>query len=870
MDADTCIDGNLGAAERSGVLGASKKEALKESFSFEIQKNRAGNKCVNQSSPNSVPENTVENKIIEKEDCSSLGSECVPNKGSVRPAIVAVTKKAQVHNEAKPARCSQEVNKDRKYSVCTDNTETATQSKSAIKSKSNSCDKPECGEKKPKVSFVINEKEKHTSKTEKKSPPKLVVVPQQGIYVNKFFSRGESSSNSTGMNNIAVESKLRNHSCNHNSIPKLKNLMEETPDGAIEEPEPSISANSSERLKISNGQHSLLSNCDESITLHQSTPKDKLSPSPVLNSQAEILSVQVDSNEIDSLCYNSLADTAHLSSGAHNSTICKSNHVRANPSQLVSIDETNQENLVETSDQSEVSTTSMETIDSCDPDSLNIIPENDSFPMENGYGKALDASEYIESNHTSPAMTEVLPNNICQDTYSSGNDSSIVATHVTDSLVSDFGQISSGTLNSSSRSGSFFSRSRKTYAPSTRNRNRASMKSTASISSERSDFTIRSSMREGYESVDECLEEFSAEPVGELSKQGKEFLKSMLSSEESKVSKEENLKKDSDVSDNFELNKKIDLIQKVLSRNEMSVEDFAHGSMRSKYRCLAVLATSLMEESLEHDSSLKKGDNVEAVNVSLINSFQSNNRKTNSDISTSDSERPFPENRRPRERSEKSNVSRIPSPVNKDDKNIKTNGMSNNGRKVQMVYPIQQKQPPSVNLLASPETALNAETRKPKPALRKSLYSSSSDQIPTTSSPSKKHIPVAGERTVVPNKTSQFASNKIPVRESKSLGISNQSKIPSSGPQFGSKVSKLPSTASSGYISFSSESFSSNWKSPGPSSAKPSKLPLTEKIITTIGKKGGKQKKRDSDAIKDVEHNIVISAHTTYREALIM
>ncbi|KAF2348526.1 hypothetical protein FHG87_020718 [Trinorchestia longiramus] len=78
-------------------------------------------------------------------------------------------------------------------------------------------------------------------------------------------------------------------------------------------------------------------------------------------------------------------------------------------------------------------------------------------------------------------------------------------------------------------------------------------------------------------------------------------------------------------------------------------------------------------------------------------------------------------------------------------------------------------------------------------------------------------------------------------------------------------ANKLP--ASSGSVCYSSESFSGTWRAQ-PEEPKAHKVPITEKLISSIGKKTGRQKKVNIGVEADC--SIVVSAHTTFREALIM
>ena len=862
------------------------------------------------------------------------------------------------------------------------------------------------GTAKQKTTLKLGENSNYKlAKENKSSSNKSPSVHQQCLYVNTFFN-GDNATVYTEDNLITIDNSEDTRDDQH-FVRELVDLHSKVSSQYLDSSESKSRTNFCISSRLNNQTFNGLETIPE----------------------ADSISVSGDANEVDSLCYNSIADFDHLNSrGKH---IMK---VSDTIKPVDSLSSNNLESISETSNSSEhslegdqISIFSQDSLYSTDidvelcestessivSDEQHVLDSLTTIPEETELSSEPVVIRYASSPQ-SPLMntvtvTTTTENTLADDSMMSAhsdsnsydtsnvNNSNIKLilngvpskTNVFDNFSSNTtcqelsitSQISNGSETSNinqNSNGSFFGRVRKTYAPCTRNRkNRASFKNEMSPESgELPDSPIQ----------DSCL----GKDVSYFNNGSDiDILRGSSESEYGTHS--------------VTFTRKLDSIKATLADNQLTVEDFASSSLRSKYYCLERLACSIMGKSVEHrysaddcdydDDSITEDVKIEAINVALVNRYfvknndseatlievlgntqidaieDSNKEFISHNFEETQCKNNFNEPRHPPSgvhTSRPSNLSlppltRLPSPENiYNGSNVRSfnstkqsSNVSNSNRKIQLVYPIQQQKPnnnsmnitpsstesrshgrpsaqasriippqptrrapeiPSrihigkkttqVNINGCPSTKeqskvihINGENsatkcsgksnRSSPTALRKSGINSPNNNLVGTKSVPARNILKPSIASLQVNKSCSSVDKKIPritnTITSRSLvdstsSINNGMNTPLSSTTLERKRSAGKSTTS-GYVTYSSESFSGNWKGKTAVNGKlgkttensddrASKLPMTGKIISSIGKKAGRQNKRPQT--HDLEHSIVVSAHTAYREALIM
>ena len=383
-----------------------------------------------------------------------------------------------------------------------------------------------------------------------------------------------------------------------------------------------------------------------------------------------------DGKEIDSLCYNSLADTVNLDRtrkslvivedcGGHQNYLSSNSttifeafnsHFNQLPdSDLISV--LSEDSLCESSNSTNI--IELPVHDSFnsevyEPDSLTITKEESDFVNDSNIGYSSSPQSpllnTVTANGVSNTVTDIVQlktkmiplqiecdigacevsnsNNLNIDLTNVGlakSQTSKDSKNMFDSLTSNMSQdmsmtsevsgISDSSYASQASSGSFFGRVRKTYAPCTRNRK------------------CRTSLKNGLEY--DNREVTNSESIA--NQDANSIIFNGINITENSSVNEDATSSESRGTDT-PLSNKLKIIKETLAKNQLTLEDFASSSLRCKYYCLEKLASCMMEESLEHryttddcdydndaddtdDDSMMEDVKIEAINVALVNRY---------------------------------------------------------------------------------------------------------------------------------------------------------------------------------------------------------------------------------------------------------
>ncbi|XP_018019265.1 uncharacterized protein LOC108675743 [Hyalella azteca] len=439
---------------------------------------------------------------------------------------------------------------------------------------------------------------------------------------------------------------------------------------------------------------------------------------------------------------------------------------------------------------------------------------------------------------------------------------------------------------------SVFSRTRKTYAPCGRNRSRSSMKSVLSADrdGDGEETTVLQQHHQGSEaSLMPRTEPEGSEDTGPSPGTGPVSSKTLsyltTSSGEDRERRNVPLEDDKDITRDLRI--KLMRIRATLAENKLTLDDFASESLRLKFSSLDRLASSLMEATLRHpqlryeedeDFSDDESAAIEAVNEALLKAL----------------------NKAPK------SVHFAPEivPTEGSITKFSPTSLPGNSRSTRLsVVPERLSTHDVSSLVDESVPGLPSVKTAPLPATRKELFSNevlrgsekgNMNHDTSSNSKDKRHFlePRSQnskghfhENSIKPSYPmapgNQFANSKIS-QPSKALLSSGMSSVPEAHRPSSARSPTLPGAkyngvaesdkrtlAPSGAMCYSSQNFSDTWEamSADAKANHGSKVHMAGKIIASIGKRGGKPKKGMEN---ETDHKIVVSAHTNYREALIM